>query len=605
MKVYLEGKCNNNCLFCRVPRTRQSSLGEVKQQIECFDLAKDKRIVFTGSELTIRQDALVLLGIAKETKAEIVQLNTNGRMFSNAEFAGKVLSSGANYFKISIHGHNAALHDRITQARGSFNQTIRGIKNLIRLGQRDNIVLSIVVNRLNYKYLGRVLRLAKRFKIKKIQLNAVNTSNRELLVPLEKVAEQVLIMRYWYSFDFFIKTVGIPYCLIFSPESLFLRGIDKKDYVFLEGCRECKYNKICPGVLKEYTAEGYKPNIKAIPDLPVEVMIEVESRCNFNCEFCFNRVSFASRGFGNQKMETEYIKKMIDSIKKANVSTVRFTGGEPMLREDFFELIRYAKSKGLKVRLNTNGSLIESYSMVKEMVKYLDYVLFAMHAYRAEDDERITGFKGSFEKKIKAMQWFKKSGIGILRVNTIASLENIKNLEKFYKLFRKLKVDRWAVNRIIPISKDDNLWGQKEVSLLIEKLAAIKKDSMRRKSQMWIHIVNGIPFCAGDPVILGAISSGGRAVDGHERFAVDPRGFAKPIYYMDENIGNPLSILECWHHPFMMSMRSYELLPDECKRCFLLDRCKGGNRFCALMAGGGYYTPDPLMDFARIKKYIW
>ncbi|PIY82331.1 MAG: heme biosynthesis protein, partial [Candidatus Omnitrophica bacterium CG_4_10_14_0_8_um_filter_44_12] len=48
---------------------------------------------------------------------------------------------------------------------------------------------------------------------------------------------------------------------------------------------------------------------------------------------------------------------MIDSIKKAKISIVRFTGGEPLLRNDIFELIKYAKSKGLKIRLNTNGSL--------------------------------------------------------------------------------------------------------------------------------------------------------------------------------------------------------------------------------------------------------
>lgn len=605
MKIYLEGKCNNNCIFCKINKVRQSFIGDVKQKIESFDSRKDRRIVFTGAESTVRKDFLDLLSFAKGSNAEFIQLNTNGRMFSDIIFAKKIIEAGANYFKISLHGHNSGLHDQITQTPRSFSQTIRGVKNLIRLNQRDNIVIVTVVNSLNFKHLHNILDLARRLKIKKVQLNAVKTNNRNLCIPLEEIAKRITKIRGRYLFNMFIKTKGIPYCLMPNPEILFLRGINRKDYTFLDACKDCKYNAICPGVLKSYAGRFGISGIAPVLDFPVEVMIEVESRCNFDCEFCFNRISFASHGFGGQKLETSYVKEIIDSIKDANISTVRFTGGEPMLREDFFELIQYAKSKGLRVRLNTNGSLIESFKMVKEMVKYLDYVLFGMHAYNAKGDEKITGYKESFEKKIRAMRWFKKAGIEILRVNTIASLDNIKNLKKFYNLFRRLKVDRWAINRLIPFSKENKPWGEKEASLLVEKLIKIKKDKVRRKLSMWIHIVNAIPLCAADPVRVSSVSSGGRAVDGHERFAVDPRRFAKPIYYMNKNIGDPLKILKCWNHSFMKSMRDYKMLPNECKNCFLLDRCKGGNRFCALIAGDSYSAADPLMNYAKIKRYIW
>lgn len=605
MKIYFQGKCNNNCLFCREDKTQQTPCDFLKKQIETFNSCKANRIVFTGVEPTLRQEIFEFLMTAAKSNIEIRQLNTNGRMFSDVRFAKKIIESGANYFKISLHGHSPQLHDRITQVHGSFSQTIKGIKNLIKLGQKDNIVLSVVVNSLNYKYLNNILQLAKQLKIKKAQLNIVKTDNHALLVSLDELAKSVTWLRDRYLFDIFIKLKGLPYCLIPAPESLFLRDMNTKDYLPLDNCKECKYNIICHGVPKDYMEAACTPQIKTIPDLPVEVMIEVESRCNFKCIFCFNRASFASHGFGGQKLETGHVKEIIDNIKQVGISTVRFTGGEPMLREDFFELIKYAKLKGLQVRLNTNGSLIESYNMVKELTKYLDYVLFAMHAYNQRDDEMITGFKNSFEKKIRAMKWFKEAGIKILRVNTIASLDNIRNLEKFYKLFKQLRVDRWAVNRLIPISKNDALWGQKEAALLIKRLARIKKENMRKRVPMWIHIVNAIPLCFGDPVVIGAISSGGRAVDGHERFVIDPRGFAKPIYYMDENIGDPLDILACWNHPFMRSLRNYTMLPDACKECFLLDRCKGGNRFCAWIVNNDYHGADPLMDPSRIKKYVW
>ena len=101
------------------------------------------------------------------------------------------------------------------------------------------------------------------------------------------------------------------------------------------------------------------------------------------------------------------------------------------------------------------------------------------------------------------------------------------------------------------------------------------------------------------------IALGGISVDGHARFIVDPWGVARPIYYMRKNIGNPLDILACWNHPFMIKMRNYKFLPNDCKKCFFIDKCKGGNRFCAYVAHKKYNSPDPLMDFSRVKNYIW
>jgi len=605
MHILLKGKCNNDCVFCNVSKDKKILAFQIKKKINSFDPKSEEKIVFTGAEPTIRKDIFDLLKCAKKSKARIIQLNTNGRMLSDKKFAQEIVKAGANYFKISLYGHSPQLHDEITQTKDSFKQTIKGIRNLIKLGQKDNIVLSVVLNRLNYKNLPDILELIKRFKIKKIQLNVAKTTRNDLLVPLDVLADYISKARYQFFFDFLIKVKSIPYCLIPEPESLFLKSKRSKDYIYTAECKMCKYNKICSGVLRKYVGVTDISKIKAFPDLPKEVMIEVTPRCNFHCQFCFNRVSFAKEGHLGKELSTTRVKKIIDNVKKSGVSIVRFTGGEPMLRKDIFELIRYAKLKGLKVRLNTNGSLIKSYNMAKEMTKYLDYVLFSLHTCDSKEDEKITGFKHSFEKKIRAIKWFRKAGINIIRINTIATLKNIKNLERFYNLMKELKIDRWAINRLIPVSKKDKLWGKQELPLLIEKLVKIKKDKFENNVPTEIHIVNAVPLCAYDPVKMNAVCSGGRSVDGHERFVIDPRGFAKPIYYMGENIGNPLDILDCWNHSFMKSMRYYKTLPIECKKCPLLEKCKGGNRFCAYMTNGTYQSPDPLMDYSKIRNYIW
>ncbi len=95
--------------------------------------------------------------------------------------------------------------------------------------------------------------------------------------------------------------------------------------------------------------------------------------------------------------------------------------------------------------------------------------------------------------------------------------------------------------------------------------------------------------------LLNSFSLGAIYDDGHSRFVIDPRGFAKPHYFIDENIGDPLDPLACWHHPFMEKMRNLEFLPFECENCIYKLKCRGGSRFSAKMAFGEFDKPDPLM----------
>jgi len=81
--------------------------------------------------------------------------------------------------------------------------------------------------------------------------------------------------------------------------------------------------------------------------------------------------------------------------------------------------------------------------------------------------------------------------------------------------------------------------------------------------------------------------------------------FAKPMYYIDKKIGDPLDINACWKHPFMKSLRNYNNVPKECKKCSFLEKCKGGDRYSAYFFNGSYKAKDPLMDLSKVENYIW
>ena len=365
-----------------------------------------------------------------------------------------------------------------------------------------------------------------------------------------------------------------------------------KNKVHLKKCENCRYKNRCGGILKKQL-DFYKNKINLVEDLPREIMIELEPKCNFNCIFCFNKDSFAFNG--RDKVETldkNYIKKIIKAISDSGVKIVRFTGGEPMLRRDIWELMKYAKSKGLKIRLNTNGSLITNKNIAKELNKYISSILLPIESWNNEKESFLTGHKDSLKKKIKAINLLKDNCKMTIRAGTVASRENIKNLDKIFDLvIKKLNLDDWELYRPIPTKENKFPMNKDNLKQLVDKLFYLQK-----KSGRIFNIVNAVPFCAYDMEKVNRVSNGALSVDGHIRYAIDPRGFAKPDYYIDKNIGNPLDVKGCWNHLFMKKMRNLEYLPKECKNCKYINKCRGGSRFSAKFTYNSFKAKDPLID---------
>lgn len=330
-------------------------------------------------------------------------------------------------------------------------------------------------------------------------------------------------------------------------------------------------------------------------DLPCEVMIEVEPRCNLNCRFCFNRTSFAKKGRGVKPFTAEYVKKIIDGIAKAGIKTVRFTGGEPLLRTDIFELMKYAKKNGLTTILNTNGTLINT-ANIKNFIDIVDNVLIPVESYKNE--RGITGKKDTLSKKINAIKLLKKNKIPVVRVGTVAIKENILNFEKLARFVFDLPVNSWEIYRPISASKIDpaSRWKKKDANLLVSKLV-----KFNQKNKKPVFIANAMPFCAvSDFGKAESVSLGARFDDGHSRLVVDPRGFVKPHYFLDKNIGDPLDVLRAWNHPFMKKMRNLEFMSKICRNCSFKLKCKGGSRYEAKIINGRYTALDPTAFFTKM-----
>ena len=445
----------------------------------------------------------------------------------------------------------------------------------------------IIINQNNYKCLSEILDEKKINKRKYVELFLSFNNKGFTYQKINKIINLLIT----YEKFFQIKIIDLPYCLINETEDRLILNEFSKDKIHLKACKECRYRKRCGGILKEQI-NFYKDKIKSVKDLPREIMIELEPKCNFDCIFCFNEDSFAINGRNKiNGFDKKYVKKIIKAIALSGVKIIRFTGGEPMLRKDIWELMDYAKLSGLKIRLNTNGSLINSKNIVDKLNKYISSILLPIESYDNKKESLLTGHKDSLKKKIKAINLLKKYGKMTIRAGTVATKESIDDLEKIFNLFiKKLNLDDWEVYRPISTKKNKFPIKREDFKRLVDKLIKFQKATGRI-----FNIVNAVPFCAYDPEKVNKVSNGALSVDGHIRYVIDPRGFAKPDYYINKNIGDPLDIRSCWNNVFMKKMRNLKYIPKECKNCKYVEKCRGGSRFSAKFTFNSFSAKDPLL----------
>ena len=132
-------KCNSRCIWCYSESPSNHSKEKV-MEYDMFNQAKNllkelkvPRITLIGGEPTVYPQLESMVASLKKDGFYIGMVS-NGRLFSNKRFASKIINAGLDSLSISIEGSNAQMHDQITQVPGSFEQSIRGIKNCQDLG---------------------------------------------------------------------------------------------------------------------------------------------------------------------------------------------------------------------------------------------------------------------------------------------------------------------------------------------------------------------------------------------------------------------------------------------------------------------------------------
>jgi MoaA/NifB/PqqE/SkfB family radical SAM enzyme len=283
--IVLGYTCNNNCIFCCVSHKRNKikdkSTKEILKDIHDASRRGSNYIEFIGGEPTIRKDIFKIINYAKKLNFSVIAFATNGRMFSNKEFAKKIIESGANHIIFSIHGHNSELHDSLTQTKGSFFQLIKGIKNLQEIGFK-NIGTNTTIVSQNYIYLSNIAKLIYDLGIRCsefIYVDPVGAAKYNGIVPtyenVSPYVNKILLfgkrkkIKHWFIRYYPLCFINEKYHDMVSEtieKKIFKSEIIGPDFVnndVVKGrinigrmkllkCEDCKFNNICEGYWKDY-----------------------------------------------------------------------------------------------------------------------------------------------------------------------------------------------------------------------------------------------------------------------------------------------------------------------------------------------------------------
>lgn len=191
--VTVDFHCNSACRFCIVQEGMNRYKGlpfERYEQLIAENTRSHKyhRVILTGGEVTLHKRLFEYAQLARGSGAfEYVRVQTNGRRLADRAYAQALFDAGVNELFVSVHGHDAASHDDITQRPGSFDELVVGLTNAREIGFR--VVTNTVLTRRNLGSPSRIVALAAQHGVTRMELwNYLpmedQVDERDLIAPL-------------------------------------------------------------------------------------------------------------------------------------------------------------------------------------------------------------------------------------------------------------------------------------------------------------------------------------------------------------------------------------------------------------------------------------
>ncbi len=204
-------------------------------------------------------------------------------------------------------------------------------------------------------------------------------------------------------------------------------------------------NKLVQLNKKVHSKVNEKINTHPLQNGPNQISWLITNQCNLRCSHCGN----TSRAKLKNELTTEECFNLIDQCIDMNVFILNVSGGEPFLREKWFEILSYAKKRGLEIGITTNGTLI-----TEETVKKIKQIEpFNVHISLdgiGEVHDNFRNQRGVFNSVLKTIKLFKEYKIPF-GITTSITKRNFADLDNVKDFIKENKINSWNLYYALPI----------------------------------------------------------------------------------------------------------------------------------------------------------
>jgi radical SAM protein with 4Fe4S-binding SPASM domain len=339
------------------------------------------------------------------------------------------------------------------------------------------------------------------------------------------------------------------------------------------------------------------------------VIWQLTRTCDLGCNDC---LSVADPFRANpHELTTFEAYKTIDQIAALRPRRLIITGGDPLTRADVFELVQYARRRGLDPALNvspTHKLTAESVSKLRR--NGLRRLVFGLNGSSTQRHDLISGVFGSFSATLRGLRWAHDAGLSI-EVNTLVTRKTVGDLGAIAELIDPFGVDAWNVHFLVPFPgslKEQAITAEQteEAFAALSAIASLARYRVRvvEAPHFRRYLMRQMP--SADESWSDFSGFVGNAEAANDVVFITSTGDVRPSEFLPLSGGNvretPLPKIVRSSDLFV-ALRDRSNLSGKCRRCDYRKVC-GGSRARAWAVTGDLFASDPLCTYQPPAKEV-
>jgi len=167
--------------------------------------------------------------------------------------------------------------------------------------------------------------------------------------------------------------------------------------------------------------------------VPLSAHFDLTWRCNERCVHCY--LDHDDHG----EVTTTEVKDILDQLAAAGTFFLILSGGEPVMRKDFFEIVEYARRLLFSVKIKTNGILIGEREAARLRELAVEVVQISVYSHRSEVHDAITKAPGSLQRTLRAIRFLRDQGLKVI-IAGVMMRQNMRDYKEVQRMAEELGV---------------------------------------------------------------------------------------------------------------------------------------------------------------------